>query len=325
MGVEISLWTSIQIGLACLFALIGCSVLWSIATDSAGGVPDNENGAHHAFNFNVASVFVALLINVGVTISTNKYIRVLHFFSLGLTAYLITGVGLGDVINANSGFKMDAKDACRITASPDNCAPVQPMSLAMINLARMKQGNDDVSEGDKKWFSGAFFCWLSLLMGLMAPLQYSVNDDKVVFKIIFWLGGLVMAGIGTIVLATQDVASPYGNQLYTTYRASMQIIALTLFIQLTSSMAIFATDHAVCKFTAAICGYSGWIIIPTMFTIVQIAKDQNAGTDDIAKIRTGGIFCWFSILAQTVGVAFVLGGDDHGGEYRAQTSTSVKV
>lgn len=84
----------------------------------------------------------------------------------------------------------------------------------------------------------AVFCWVSLFFGAIAPLHYKIDDKLVILKVIFWIGGIVMAGIGISVLGATDVAvSPNASgQLNSSFRASMQIIGFTLLVQLTAAM-----------------------------------------------------------------------------------------
>jgi hypothetical protein len=92
----------------------------------------------------------------------------------------------------------------------------------------------------------------------------------------------------------------------------MQIIGFTVFIQLTSSIAFFSTDHSVARFTAAIAGLIGWFIPAAMFTTIYIAELNGASDKDLEDIRVGGLFCWFSSISHVFASACMLGGEDHG-------------
>lgn len=97
---------------------------------------------------------------------------------------------------------------------PDSnkCMPINPISFDSITLQRIKIHEDrNLSAGDDKCFSGAFFCWISLIFGMMAPVRYNIDQSAVIVKVIFWIGGMILAGIGIVVLSTTDVAvSPRG-------------------------------------------------------------------------------------------------------------------
>jgi hypothetical protein len=121
-----------------------------------------------------------------------------------------------------------------------------------MTLARIKIAHDDnLSDGDRKVFVGGIFCWISLLFTAIVPLHYNIDDKLVIFKVVFWIGGVVMAGIGISVLGSTDIAvSPNNGGLNTRFRASMQIIGLTLVVSLTASMvcrraALLATSSQV--------------------------------------------------------------------------------
>jgi hypothetical protein len=101
-------------------------------------------------------------------------------------------------------------------ADSNGCMPINPMSFSSMTLLRIKIKEDrNLSEGDSKCFAGGFFCWISLIVGAFAPVRYNIDQSAVIFKVVFWIGGIILAGIGIVVLSTTDVAvSPRGDYLH---------------------------------------------------------------------------------------------------------------
>lgn len=305
---ELSLWTWIEIIVASVAAVIGCSILWSISNDARGD--DSFSDIHHAFNFNVVMVIIAIILQVVAAISTSRYIRVVHFLGMGMVAFLLSNQ-LSIV-----GFNEETGDVC--TPTTLHCIPEQPVSLGAINYIRVASKSDNMSDGDKKFFSGAFFIWIALLLSLSIPTRFDVHGDRFIMKILFLIGTYILSGIGIVILAQNDVSgfTKYGS---TSYSNVLFIMGISVMVLTFSTLAVFSSNHAVALFTASYLGLYGWTIPSRTLLVSELVDLSNGSDEDQDQAKVGGFFCFMGVLSATVAVASVLGGEDSGNRYKQKS------
>jgi len=325
-------FTIAQIVISAICGIVGCSVLWSLTWDSVDGSLGDMEDQHHAFNFNVATVLIVLIVNIIAAGSESQYTRACHYFALGMTAYLFTGMGtsaeaiFGLNFDSTDDLRPDPDDPggflphltyCQMARVSSNgneaCIALNPVAFPEMNRIRMIISSDQSeTDAQKKAFSGALFCQLSLFVGALIPLSWSFHKDRACIKIIFFCATIACGWVGVISLFTSSIS---GNSKtpYNIYSAVAQCVAITYFIMASTTAALCTTNHAVAKFTAAMAGVQGWLVLPALLVAASWGRFQM-GMDDKEQrvIRVGAFFCFFSSISSLITVASILGGDDSG-------------
>lgn len=313
---KLSLSTKIQLGIAFLCAIIGCGVLWSCSWDSVDGKLQNYKDQHHAYNFNVASILVALLAQVGAAYTESRYTRGCHYFALGITGYLLHGLGT----TTGGGIDLTNDKTCVLYASSD-CVSVDPISFSEVNRMRAKiqRGDDDLTDEHVKIFVGGFFAWIALLVGIMIPIRkIHMTAKRKVCKIIFLLTTVTLGVAGLIAIFISDKSSDRFGSIYSTIA---DVAAATIYICILTVAATLSSDHAIAQFAACYAGLAGWVILPQMLLASSRVRDINQDFSELAGFRIGGVLCFFSAISSLLTVSWILMSKDSGDNKRASAES----
>eukprot|EP00040_Diaphanoeca_grandis_P020304 m.108015 g.108015 ORF g.108015 m.108015 type:complete len:326 (+) comp27839_c0_seq2:206-1183(+) len=307
---KMTLFTKIQLGIAFLCAIIGCGVLWSLAWDSVDGKLSDFGDHHHAFNFNIASVLLVLLVQLAAAYTSSKYTRACHYMALGMTGYLLNGVSV-----ANYGIDVESKSPCAVYAA-SNCLSIDPVSFAELNRMRSKiqRGDDDLTKEHVRVFVGGLFCWAALIIGVMIPIRrVEVTEKRRVCKIIFLITTVALGIAGLIAIFVVDDSSDSKAQYYQTVA---DVAASTIYISVLTVAATLSSNHAIAHFTAAYAGIQGWGMLPQMLLLASVGKQNDQNFSELAGFRIGGVLCFFSSIASFFTVSWILLAEDVGDNER---------